>query len=199
VAGRGRVRAIAAIEVTSWGIAHVEVVRGDLLGWEAPAGRYDAAVCRWVLMFLPDPAAVIRRAFTALRPGGALGVLEYFPFLDIALEPGDEIFDRIYRAVARLIRDAGGDPDVGSRVPAMLQEAGFTAVEARAIRRSDAPASPLWEWIVDTGENHRNLVENGLITADDLARYYALLEDRERREMGRFIAPTVQSIVARKP
>jgi hypothetical protein len=81
----------------------------------------------------------------------------------------------------------------------MLEEAGFTAVEARAVRRSDVPGSPLWKWIVHTGQNHRNLVDNGLIEAGDLARYLALMAERERRGTGRFVAPTVQAIVARRP
>lgn len=203
----GRVMAVDASDLFSGHLRHrtatekldnVEVLRADLRDWNPPNAAFDVALCRWVLMFVDDPAAVVRAAHAALRPGGTIGLFEYSPFLDIAVEPPAEEFDCIYRAVARLIRDAGGDPDVGGRLPELLAAAGFDDIDRREIRRSDVPGSPLWEWIVRTGENHGNLVERGLVTAAELESYHALMRRRGMQSEGRFIAPTVQSVVARR-
>jgi SAM-dependent methyltransferase len=39
-------------------------------------GAFDAAVCRLVLMFVPDPSAVLRTQAAAVRPGGIVAPIE---------------------------------------------------------------------------------------------------------------------------
>ena len=72
-------------------------------------------------------------------------------------------------------------------------------IDCEPIRRSDIPGSPLWEWIQQTGRNHGNLVEHGLLSAEELAEYHAAMKRAEEVDGVRFAAPTVQTIVGRKP
>jgi len=178
---------------------NIEVLQADVLQCSLPAAESDVVVCRWLLMFLPDPESVVRKALRALRTGGMLAVMDYSPFLDISLSPRVESFDRVYRAVARLIEKFGGDPNVGGRVPGMMRAAGFVGIDCQPVSRSDVPGSPLWEWIQQTGTNHGNLVEHGLLSAAELADYHAAMEHAEASGGVLFTAPTVQTIVGRKP
>jgi len=52
------------------GIAHVDFQEMDAEALGFPAGTFDAILCRWGLMFLPNLAAVLHSIHRLLRPGG---------------------------------------------------------------------------------------------------------------------------------
>jgi len=57
------------------GLNNVTFRQGDVA--EVAGERsFDAAVGRWILMFVPDPAAVVRAASALVRPGGAVAFHE---------------------------------------------------------------------------------------------------------------------------
>jgi ubiquinone/menaquinone biosynthesis C-methylase UbiE len=58
------------------GLTQVEFVEADLFDY-APRRPYDAILGRFVLEWLPDPAAALRRLADHLRPGGALVFQDY--------------------------------------------------------------------------------------------------------------------------
>ena len=57
------------------GLAQVQFVQGDVND-PAPGGPFDAIVERLVLWTVPDPAALLRRQATVLRPGGLVVPIE---------------------------------------------------------------------------------------------------------------------------
>ena len=68
--GRARLRA------KQRGLTQVRFVEGDIHD-PAPGGPFDAIVERLALWSVPDPAAVLRRQATLLRPGGLVVPIEY--------------------------------------------------------------------------------------------------------------------------
>jgi len=62
--------------------ANVHFATQDLMAaWPtggAAAGPFDLVHCRQVLLNVPDPARVLRRAFENLRPGGIAEIREYW-------------------------------------------------------------------------------------------------------------------------
>jgi SAM-dependent methyltransferase len=89
----------------------------------AVAGRFDAIVGRLVLMYLDDPAAVLRRLLDQLEPGGVVAVQEmdmgactWEPDCPLLATAADRIVQTFIRAgidhrtglkLARIYRDAG--------------------------------------------------------------------------------------------
>jgi SAM-dependent methyltransferase len=61
----------ARTRVAEAGLTHVRFLQSDVsaLQGEAP---FDAVVGRFILMFLPDPVAVLRQLLAHVRPGGVL-------------------------------------------------------------------------------------------------------------------------------
>ena len=57
------------------GLTQVQFVEGDIND-PAPGGPFDAMVERLVLWLVPDPAALLRRQATVLRPGGLVVPVE---------------------------------------------------------------------------------------------------------------------------
>ena len=68
------------------GIGNVEVRHCDIDGLEDVNG-FDLVHVRWVLCFLPDPAAAIAKLANLLKPGGRLVTLDYFNYRAFAMAP----------------------------------------------------------------------------------------------------------------
>ena len=62
--------ASATDRVAQVGLYNVRFIEGDAQTLDGIADGFDAAVGRLILMFLPDPAAALRRAAGLVRPGG---------------------------------------------------------------------------------------------------------------------------------
>ena len=61
--------ASAAARVAQAGMSNVRFIQGDVQTLDGVADGFDAAVGRFVLMYVPDPAAALRRAASLVRPG----------------------------------------------------------------------------------------------------------------------------------
>jgi SAM-dependent methyltransferase len=68
--------ATATARAQQAGLANVTFVVGDIHE-PAPGGPFDAIVGRLVLMYVPDPAVVLRRQAAGLRPGGVVVPVEF--------------------------------------------------------------------------------------------------------------------------
>jgi ubiquinone/menaquinone biosynthesis C-methylase UbiE len=58
------------------GLSNLRFVVGDIHD-SAPEGPFDAIICRLVLMYVPDRAAVLRTQAALLRPGGVVAPIEF--------------------------------------------------------------------------------------------------------------------------
>lgn len=181
------------------GFAQVEAQIADIREDPREAGVLDGAVCRWTLMFVPEPERVFRRVAAALRPGGSFVALEYGRFRDIALRPVGEAFARTYRAVHRLIAEAGGDADVGDRLASMAERVGLDVVDAFSVVRKGRPGDPVWRWLEGTHGNHPDLVEAGLLRAAELEAYYDEWDRASGNPDALLLAPPLRVVVARRP
>jgi SAM-dependent methyltransferase len=191
----GRLRSEAAERQVSQ--IQAEVV--DAAEYEIPDAALDGAICRWVLMFLPNPGRAIDRVARALRPGGMLAVMEYVNFRSISLWPRAKSFDRLYEAVYGLIHNSGGDPDIGGRIPELARDAGLETVALLPYWRLGRPGSSLWKWLEAVNRNHANLVAEGLLTPTQLEEYERHWAERSADPAAFFTAPPVLVTLARKP
>ncbi len=203
----GRVTAIDASErfirharglCTADGAAPVEALVADASHLPLSDASVDTALCRWLLMFVGDPARVVAEMARTLRPGGTLVAIEYASIRSIALYPDGRAFARVYDAVEDLIRGHGGDPGAGARVPSLCDAAGLEVVETRPHLAAGRPGDPFWEWLETTAANHGNLVESGLLTADELDAYHEEWARHAAMAGSFFLAPPVVTTIARR-
>ena len=61
--------AIARERAAALGVSNIEFVESDAESLKLDAHSFDAGVCRWGLMFMPDLAGVVRLIHRALKPG----------------------------------------------------------------------------------------------------------------------------------
>ena len=134
----------ATARVTAAGLRNVTFLRADL-GDFAGGQRFDAAVGRFILQFLPDPVAVVRAVANNVRPGGVLAFHEsaWAPFLRVIAHLP------LASACASLMQEAfhrsGARTDMGLRLYATFREAGLPPPQLRMeLPLGDGPEFTLW-------------------------------------------------------
>jgi ubiquinone/menaquinone biosynthesis C-methylase UbiE len=86
---------------------------------------FDAAVGRYILMFLPDPVSVLQSAVRLVRPGGVLAFHE--PSWRPMLALGDRLplWSCVLRSIHETILRSGANPEMGLALYSIFQEIGL--------------------------------------------------------------------------
>lgn len=159
----------------------------------------DGAFARWIFCFLPDPAPVIERVVSGLRPGGRLVIWDYLNYGATTLHPRSPAFDRVLAAVEESWKRTGGDLDVGARLPGLIVKSGCRLVDLAPLVKFIRPGTSFWDWPTQFFSGHvPRLVEAGLLTEAEQRAFEAEWRARER-DPGTFLsAPPMIGIIAEK-
>lgn len=189
------------------GLGPSRIFFSDLMDADLPAGHYDLIFARWVFLFLPDPAAHVKRLAHALKPGGILAIQDYHrdTFM-VVPKPTD--WDDFITADRALFASQGGNVSIGVHLPAMMTAAGLRVTGIEQTTKDGHPGSPTWNWVT----NYMVSVAERLVAADrkvrrstaSFSRARAARLKREWLAAGEnpaslLIAPCVLDITARKP
>lgn len=121
---RARQRAAAA------GLKNINFVQTDIAQF-SPESLFDAAVGRYILQFLPDPAAVLRSLAKQIRSGGVVAFQEgsWAPFVLLSRHLP------LWSACVSLLHEsgvrAGVDVEMGPALHRVFREAGLPAPRMR--------------------------------------------------------------------
>ncbi|HVL22556.1 MAG TPA: class I SAM-dependent methyltransferase [Thermomicrobiales bacterium] len=115
--------AIARGRAAVAGLTNVTYVEGDITTY-VPDGTFDALVGRLVLMYQPDPAAVVRRFLPMLRPGAIVAFHEA-DFQTFVSEPPSELLTRVVGWWLETLRRANIEQRMGPRLYETLIQAGL--------------------------------------------------------------------------
>ncbi|MEU7786446.1 methyltransferase domain-containing protein [Amycolatopsis sp. NPDC049159] len=181
---RGSVLALDRDTTALAGVAadNLTVRQADLAGADFPDGSFDLVLARAVLSYLPDPEAVLDRVHRWLAPGGYL-VAEDFYFM-----PSDDcatpLGRRVVEGYAKAAAGAGLDWRLARRLPSLLARTGFEAVE-QTVRPLGPGQGEEENELMRARMNLQGapLVENGLVSAEDVAEFVATLDRPEVRDV----------------
>jgi SAM-dependent methyltransferase len=124
----GEKLALARAEAEALGLSNIDFVQTSVLDpW--PADGADLVHARFLLTHVPGPETVLARARAALRPGGAIAVQD-IDYEGQFCDPPCEAFDTAGELYAEAALHAGGDPFIGRRLRRLLEQTGFTSVQA---------------------------------------------------------------------
>jgi len=180
------------------GRKNIQPVLSDVQDIRLETASIDGAVVRWVLMFVQDVDAVLRGVTRVLKPGGVFAVMEYFQFRSMSLWPRGDAFRRLFDAVHDLIGRYGGDADIGGRMPVLLRQHGYRIEHLYPVLRLGRPGSDLWKWLEMARRNHSEVVDAGLITAEQLGEYFREWQDAAGTPGAFFTAPPLLMTVGVK-
>ena len=160
-------RARARLRAQQRGLAQVQFVEGDIHD-PAPGGPFDAIVERGVLMWIPDPAEVLRRQATVLRPGGLVVPIEadFSTMLSLTKTPlWTQLTSWVLEALAK-----AGIAGLGPRLWAVVEEAGLRPLGMIGVQPHIAPGDEVG--LASQVENMRALVPlivgTGVATAEEI-------------------------------
>lgn len=189
-----------AAQAEARGLTQVRGVVGDVQRLATAVGdaaSFDLTWSRWVLCFVPEPAAVVAGVATLLRPGGRWIVHDYFDYASMTTAPRRASHDRVVAATVRSFKARGGDPDVCGRLPRMLVDSGFEvahiAVHHRVARRGDTMLQwPLTWWRTYAPK----LVAMGELRQEECDELLADLAEIEHSSVDFIQCPPVYEILA---
>lgn len=154
--------------VAEEGLSNVRFVAGNAADTGLARGAFDLVFCRFVLMHVPDPVAVLREMRALVRPGGVLAC-EDGDFTRPFSEPPSAAFDRTFELYRAIGERRGLDFRIGPKLYRMFLEAGFAQPEVTLAQpvfvRGDAKRLPEWTLM----ESASALIEAGLATAEEIA------------------------------
>lgn len=87
---------------------------------------FDAIVGRYVLMFSPDPVAMLRGIARHLRPGGII-VFHEVDWTGAASSPSSPTYDNCFRCIAETFHKVGTNPNMGLGLHSAFIKAGLPA------------------------------------------------------------------------
>ena len=88
---------------------------------------FDAAVGRFILMFLPDPISVLRSVAGLVRPGGVLAFQEPSWTAMLALGARLPLWSRARHLIREILLRSGANPEMGLALYPLFQEVGLPA------------------------------------------------------------------------
>jgi cyclopropane fatty-acyl-phospholipid synthase-like methyltransferase len=184
----------ARLRAAQRGLAQVRFVQGDLQD-PAPGGPFDAIVERLVLMWAPDPAALLRRQATVLRPGGLVvpvevdvSTMRWLPETPFATQVRSWLVEAFAKA---------GICTLGPRLRTIVQEAGLRPLGTIGIQPHFGPGDPVG--IAAVVENIRIaaplIVGTGVATAEEigLETFEQRLRDEQQRTQAVSATPMLLS------
>lgn len=186
-------------QIESRGIQNITTKLSDVGQLDVSAESVDGAYARWVLCFVEQPEAVVSAVARALRPGKAFVVQDYFNYEAAVIAPKDEIFDHVFRVVAKSFRMRNGNPSVGSSVPAMMERCGLEVRQINPLIRIARPGTALWKWPETFFQNYLSvLVEMHLLSEAEKETFERKWAERSSDPGAFFSTPPMIEVIGFK-
>ncbi len=168
------------------GLENVRFVAADLTEFNGDDEPADALIGRLVLMYFPDPAAVLRRLLAFVKPGGIVAFQELdlmpSPPAEIMSQPLCETYVTAGTRINQTFARARIDGRTAFKLGRIFQHAGLPAPQMLAMQRVErGPASPIYDWIAQITRAVLPLMQQvGVATAEEVQ--VDTLAERIRRE-----------------
>lgn len=166
---------------------------------ELPSKDYDAAFCRWLMIFVQDPEKAIRQIHSHLKSKAQFVLQEYVSYDSMDLVPDFKHMRPVVEAVFKSWRDQGGDPNRGKKLPYWLEKVGFKVIDIEPVAKFARADEPLWAWPDSFFKSFLpRLEKNGYLTAKQVSDFFQEWESSKTIPGAYFVAPTVMNIIAEK-
>jgi SAM-dependent methyltransferase len=119
------------------GLSNVEFRQGDARTYTNDE-PFDAAVCRLLLMHLPDTVDVLAHQMGNLRQGGVFVAVDY-DMGGVRALPEVELFSQVGAWVSAGFAHAQVDTSVGMRLPLYFEQAGYADVGSLGLQSYFSP------------------------------------------------------------
>ena len=173
--------AAADLRVKELGLKNVTFHVGDpsKMEFDQP---FDAVVGRYILMFLPDPVAMLRGVVAHARKGGIVAFHEVDWYSAKSFPPAP-LYDNVCRWLTNVVAHGHADCNMGLKLPATFVSAGLPAPNMRteSLIGSGASVEPTRLTVELLNTLLDSVVESGIATKEEIG--IETLADRVRAEL----------------
>lgn len=179
--------------------AKIGTFLGSLDRMSLPENDFEAAYCRWLMIFVPDVGTALKKIWKHLKPGALFCLQEYVAYENLMLCPEVPEMKEISAAVFKSWKDQGGDPNRGRDLPRLLEENGFKVKELKTISRVARPGEDLWEWPSQFFTGHLpKLIAAGYLQETTANSFLKKWQSASKEKGSFFLAPGMMDIIAEK-
>jgi SAM-dependent methyltransferase len=177
----------------------VQTQKSYIENLELPDKNFDTAFCRWLMIFVQDPAKAIQQIHRHLKTGAQFVIQEYVSYDSMDLAPDSKNMKSVVTAIFKSWKDLGGDPNRGKFLPELLEKAGFKVKLLEPIAKFARPGDPLWQWPESFYKSFLPRLEKGnYLTRQQVSDFFVEWEAAKTNKGSFFVAPTVINIIAEK-
>jgi ubiquinone/menaquinone biosynthesis C-methylase UbiE len=149
-------------------LENIDVLERDARSTGLPAGAFDLATARLVLVNIPHPEQVVAEAVALVRPGGWVAFHEA-DYVSHVCDPPSEAWTRLRDLLEVYSQRNGIDPWVGRKVPRLLREAGLVEIGVNPIVHVYPPGHGRRSLLLDFAENlSERIVAAGMVGEQEL-------------------------------
>jgi SAM-dependent methyltransferase len=142
--------------------------RAARVGEDEIASPFDVVYSRFLLTHLPDPNVAVRQFHRVLSDGGVIA-LEDIDFSGYFAYPFSEAHRRFASLYSEAVRARGADPDIGPRLPSLLQQNGFTEIGVTVVQPMGATGDVKLITPITVESITDAVVSTGLASAEEMA------------------------------
>src|SRR5206468_1200628 len=171
----------ARARVAEAGLRNVSFTQSDVNQIQS-SKPFDAAVGRFILMWLPDPASVLRQLSLLVRPGGVVAFQEPSWAPVFAISTHLALWSAAASLMCETIRRSRANPEMGLTLYRIFQEAGLPAPAMQMeLPLGDDP--DFIRWMYDVMCSLRPQIQRLNLSLEKLGDFDTLLE-RLQAELG---------------
>lgn len=160
---------------------------------------FDAAFCRWLMIFVSQPEIAIQKIRDHLKPHAQFVIQEYISYDSMNLVPDYPSMKPVVEAIFKSWKDQGGDPNRGQILPQLLEKNGFRVLEIKSVSKLIQPSEPFWQWPTTFYKNFLpRLMANKYLSEIQVENFFKDWAIAEKTPGSFFVAPTVIDIIAEK-
>ncbi len=175
-----------------------KLIKGTVADATLPVEEYDFIFVRWVIAFVAEPEAFLKKLLASLKPGGIIAFQDYY-YEGLSLYPKGGPFDGMPDVVRRYYHSVGGDPYVTGKLPAWFRKQSLTTIDYTPQARAGGHDSDLLEWAYRFFSIHLPLMaQKGLITEQEARELINDMEQHKQNEDALFFSPLLIDVAARK-
>ena len=173
--------ALATERAKSAGLTNVRFEVGVLENLQQ-SGPFDALVGRLILLYLKDPAAILKKLAELVRPGGLI-IFQEMEMATARSVPDVPLWASCGKWIVEAFKRAGVETMMGSRLYSIYKQAGLGEPQMLVGGRVEgSPQSEIYEWLAQTVRSLLPMIEKtGVATKDEVG--IDTLADRLRKEV----------------
>jgi len=162
------------------GLHIVRFIQGELDAFDIEE-EFDAIIGRFILLYLRDPASLLKRLSRRLSRGGVV-LFQEVDMSTVAQHPPSALFAEVYRWAFGAFSASGAERDMGAKLLPTFLSAGLPRPEMIAVTPvQSGPNSAYYEFLSDMIVSMLPVIESaGIASAADID--VATLADRLRQD-----------------